>query len=116
MQATPSIHGAGSQAAGAQPRKQQLGCGTPLRVCIPHRMRSGISQEQGQMAAWEQGKVIQSHRSQPLLRQESVQGIHRDGKVNKVLGDGDAFGSCIFHQPVGLVLTWAAGTRGFQFP
>lgn len=35
----------------------------------------------------------------------SIQRIYRDGGTNKVVGDGDAFGSCVFQQPVELVLT-----------
>jgi len=37
------------------------------------------------------------------MQWESIQG--RDGNTNKVVGDGDAFGSCVFQQPVELGLT-----------
>ena len=39
------------------------------------------------------------------MQWESIQRIYRDGDTNKVVGDGDAFGSCVFQQPVQLVLT-----------
>lgn len=77
-----------------------------LRFQIPSRMGFGqrrIGQEQGQMVAWEHDddfwwSKVTEHKS-------LCSGIYRDGDTKKVVGDGDAFGSCVLQQPVELVLT-----------